>query len=64
MQKFLDAIAPYRKAIVAFFAPGLVVLANALLQGRMPTQPEWLIAVGTTIVTALGVYATPNAPQE
>ncbi|HEY3545045.1 MAG TPA: hypothetical protein VGK17_03010 [Propionicimonas sp.] len=56
----LDKIAPYWKAVVGFFGPGIIMLCNPLLAGRIPTQAEWLIALGTALATSLGVYLVPN----
>lgn len=58
----LDALAPYAKAVVAFLAPGILVLCVPLLAGRMPSAADWLMALGTALTTALAVYAIPNAP--
>lgn len=57
---FLDIIAPYRKAIVAFFAPAVSVICGALAQGRPPTTAEWLMALGAALATAFVVYQVPN----
>ena len=59
----LDALAPYAKAVVAFLAPGILVLCVPLLAGRMPSSADWLMALGTALTTALAVYAVPNAPM-
>ena len=56
----LGPLAPYAKALVAFLAPGLLVLAVPLTAGRVPTLAECLTALGTALATALAVYATPN----
>lgn len=57
----LDKIAPYWKAVVAFFLPGIVMVGGILANsGRWPTSAEWLMALGLSIITSLGVYATPN----
>ena len=57
---FLDVIAPYRKAIVAFLAPAVIVICGALAQGRPPTTAEWLMALGASLGAAFSVYAIPN----
>ena len=56
----LGPLAPYAKALVAFLAPGLLILAVPLTAGRVPTLAEFLTALGTALATALAVYATPN----
>lgn len=57
--EFLDRLAPYRKAIVAFVVPGLVALGAALADGRVTA-----VEVVGVLVAALGssgaVYAVPN----
>ena len=57
---FLDELAPYRKAIVAFLAPAVSVICGALTQGRPPTTAEWLMALGAALATAFVVYQVPN----
>ena len=61
---FLGPLAPYAKAVVALLAPGLLIIAAVLSAGRTPTAAEWLTALGTSLATALAVYATPNRPTE
>ena len=61
VQKLIDQISPYGKAIVAFLAPGLLLVAGIMASdGRWPTTSEVLMAIGVSVVTALGVYAVPN----
>jgi hypothetical protein len=60
LARVVGAVAPYRKAVVAFVVPGLVALGAALADGRL-TAAE---VVGV-LVAALGssgaVYAVPNS---
>ena len=56
----LGPLAPYAKALIAFLAPGLLILAVPLQAGRAPTVAEYLSAAGIALATALAVYATPN----
>lgn len=62
----LDGAATVAKAIVAFIAPGAVVLTSAVQEssvgGEMITQGEWVTAACATIITAAGVYLVPNKP--
>lgn len=60
----LGPLAPYAKALVALLAPGLLIIAAVLSAGRTPTAAEWLTAIGTSLATALAVYATPNRSTE
>lgn len=61
IQAFIDQVSPYWKAVVAFFAPGLALVAGIMAtEGRLPTVSEWLMALGVSVVTALGVYSVPN----
>jgi hypothetical protein len=53
---------PIAKAIVGFVAPAIVILGNAMLQGRAPSAAELWVAAGTALVTGFAVYATPNRP--
>lgn len=60
----MNSIAPYLKAIVAFVAPGVVGLAAAVQDGSdngsSITGPEWVGIIAACVLTAAGVYATPN----
>lgn len=59
----LEKIKPYAKAVVAFFLPGILMVGTILAnEGRWPNQSEWLMALGLSVVTSLGVYLTPNKP--
>ena len=59
-------LAPYFKAVVAFIAPGAVVLTSAVTEasagGEFITAGEWVTAVCATIITGAAVYAVPNKP--
>lgn len=61
MIEFLASIA---KALVAFVAPGAVVLTSAVQEvsagGEAITSGEWVTAVCATIITGAAVYAVPN----
>lgn len=56
---------PYLKAVVGLIAPGAVVIGAAVTAasdgGTAITGAEWVTAVVACIVTAAGVYVTPNA---
>lgn len=62
----MNALAPYFKAVVAFIAPGAVILTSAVAEasagGVAITQGEWVTAACATVITAAGVYAVPNRP--
>lgn len=60
----MDKLKPYAKAVVGFLAPGILILCQPLLSGRLPTTSEYLIALGTAIATGLAVYAIPNQPAD
>lgn len=59
--------APYFKAVVAFIAPGAVVLTSAVTDasagGEFITSGEWVTAICATIITGAAVYAVPNKPS-
>lgn len=55
-------IAEYRKAIVAFIAPGVVILGAPLTQGHAPSTSDWWTALGAVLLASFAVYATPNDP--
>jgi hypothetical protein len=60
----MNKLAPYWKAVVAFLAPGAVVLTSAVTEssvgGENITTGEWVTAACATLITAAGVYAVPN----
>lgn len=56
----LPELANYRKAIVAFFAPGIVILGAPLSQGHAPEASDWWTALGAVVLAAVAVYVTPN----
>jgi len=62
----MNALAPYFKALVAFIAPGAVVLTSAVTEasagGELITSGEWVTAICATIITGAAVYAVPNKP--
>ena len=62
----LDGAATVAKAVVAFIAPGAVVLTAAVTEasagGELITQGEWVTALCATVITAGGVYLVPNKP--
>jgi len=62
----MNALAPYFKALVAFIAPGAVVLTSAVqansVGGELITSGEWVTAICATIITGAAVYAVPNKP--
>lgn len=66
MSKALETVGTVAKAIVAFVAPGAVVLTSAVTEGSAGgeaiTQGEWVTAACATVITAAGVYLTPNKP--
>jgi hypothetical protein len=60
----VNVLAPYFKAVVAFIAPGAVILTSAVQEasvgGELITSGEWVTAVCATIITGAAVYAVPN----
>jgi len=62
----MNSLAPYFKALVAFIAPGAVVLTSAVAEasagGELITGGEWVTAICATIITGAAVYAVPNKP--
>lgn len=61
MKSFIDAFAPYAKAVIAFIAPGVLLIGGGpLADGRVPTTSEWLMALGISLVTAFAVFTMPN----
>lgn len=64
----MNKLAPYYKAVVAFFAPGAVVIGSAVTDssrgGESITSGEWVTALVACVVTAAAVYGTPNRDPE
>ena len=62
----MNKFAPYYKAVVAFIAPGAVVLTAAVQDaspaGEAITAGEWITALCACVITGAGVYGTPNKP--
>lgn len=63
----IEKIRPYAKAVVAFIAPGVVVLVAAVQDaspgGQAITVPEWITVGAACVLTAAGVYRVPNQPK-
>ena len=63
---FIEKIAPYWKAIVAFLVPGVAVLVTFITgdEGFADvTTAEWLL-VAVALITPIAVYAKANVPTE
>ena len=64
----MDKIAPYFKAVMAFIAPGAVLVISAVMAGSdggtAITTSEWITIVCAMVLTAAGVYAVPNKPPQ
>lgn len=64
----LGTFAPYAKAVVAFVAPGVVLLTQAVTESSpgaaTVTGPEWVGIGAACVLTAAGVYAVPNRPAD
>lgn len=60
----IDALKPYAKALVGFVAPGVTGLVLAVQDGSpggsAVTGPEWVGIAAACVLTAAGVYVTPN----
>lgn len=57
-------IRPYAKAVVAFVAPGAVVLTAAVQDaspaGEAITSGEWITAACACLITSASVFKTSN----
>ena len=60
----MNKLAPYWKAVVAFVAPGAVVLTasvqEASVGGETVTAGEWITTLCACFITAAGVYGVRN----
>ncbi len=59
---FLERIAPYRKSVVGFLVPGLVVLGTALADGHVDAT-EWVAILLAALGGGGAVYVVPNASR-
>ena len=62
----MSKVQPYLKAVVAFIAPGAVIIGASVTEasvgGTTITTGEWITAAVACVVTAAGVYAAPWKP--
>lgn len=62
----MHTFAPYWKAIIAFIAPGAVVLTSAVTEasaaGETITSGEWITAACAAVITGAAVYGKSNTP--
>lgn len=58
----MSSLKPFAKSIVAFFAPGIVIVAGALSDGNPPSPEQWYMALGASLASGIAVYLTPNKP--
>ena len=63
----LDTVDRYRKAIVAFVAPGAVVITSSVLPssdgGGSVTAAEWITAACACVITSAAVGGIGNASK-
>jgi hypothetical protein len=64
----MSGVAPYAKAIVAFFVAGLGSLAGAFAEGsdagRGLSAFEIVTALSIALAAVVAVYAVPNGPDQ
>lgn len=64
----MTKIAPYWKAVIAFFAPAATLVIIAVTEsspgGSSITSGEWITALATCIVTSAAVYSKSNGPVD
>lgn len=60
----MDRIAPYWKAVVGFFTPGIITLVAAVQDGSPGgsgiTEPEWIGIIAACVVTGGAVFGVGN----
>lgn len=60
-------LGPYWKAVLAFIAPGAVIIGSSVLEtsdaGTAITSAEWITAAVACIVSAGAVYTVPNETE-
>jgi hypothetical protein len=66
MSHFTEYVRYYWKAVIAFVAPGAVMIGSAVLEnsagGETITQGEWITALVAAVVASTGVAAKSNGP--
>lgn len=66
--RIIARIPEYAKAVVAFIAPGAVIIGSAVFEasdgGSVITQAEWITAAVACVVSAAGVAAVRNRPPQ
>lgn len=66
MTKALALIGRYRKAVLGFIAPGVIIIGNSVTSasdgGSHITGAEWVTAVVACIVTGAAVARVRNDP--
>lgn len=63
MNTVLRVLPYYWKAVLAFIAPGAVVIGSAAEQGPVSGR-DWVVAAVASITTSAGVAWAENAPRE
>lgn len=67
MNTITEHVRYYWKAVIAFMAPGAVMIGSAVLEnsagGEMITQGEWITALVAAVVASAGVAAKSNGPK-
>lgn len=62
MKNALALAGRYRKAIVGFLAPGVVLIAGPLVLGNVPSDGDWRKALGAMLLAGFGVGLVSNKP--
>lgn len=62
MTAFIDALAYRWKAIAAFLAPAVAILAAPMTSGHAPTVEDYWMALGAALLTAFAVERVGNRP--
>ena len=66
--KLLDFLRPYRKSVVGFVTPGVLVLIGSVLPasdgGSAITGSEWSTAIAACLATAGLVWKVANKPAK
>lgn len=67
MSQFTEYVRYYWKAVIAFVAPGAVVIGSAVhpdsVAGEAISSGEWVTALVASVVTAASVAAKSNGPK-
>lgn len=65
MFRFLKKLAPYKKAVAGFVAPGVALfVADVTKDQALPTHNEWIAIGFVCVLSAVGVARAPKNAEK